>query len=86
MSTFFATVRLESAFVYVRLKTGRHYAGMGSGQTTCCCHERVSARSAINNNIQHTRSIFYKRPPENATRVSLKFFKNLPRSDSKSVS
>ena len=34
----------------------------------------------------HARSIFYKRQPENVTRVSLKFFKNLPRSVSKSVS
>ena len=33
-----------------------------------------------------TLSIFYKRQPENGTRVSLKFFKNLPRSVSKSVS
>ena len=33
-----------------------------------------------------TLSIFYKRQPENVTRVSLKFFKNLPRSVSKSVS
>ena len=33
-----------------------------------------------------TLSIFYKRQPENVTRVSLKFLKNLPRSVSKSVS
>ena len=33
-----------------------------------------------------TLSIFYKRQPENVTRVSLKFFKNLPSSVSKSVS
>ena len=34
----------------------------------------------------YTLSIFYKRQPENVNRVSLKFFKNLPRSVSKSVS
>ena len=36
--------------------------------------------------LTSTLSIFYKRQPENVTRVSLKFFKNLPRSVSKSVS
>ena len=33
-----------------------------------------------------TLSIFYKRQPENVTRVSLEFSRNLPRSVSKSVS
>ena len=33
-----------------------------------------------------TLGIFYKRQPQNVTRVSLKFFKNLPGSVSKSVS
>ena len=33
-----------------------------------------------------TLSIFYKRQPENVTRVSLKFFKNMPRGLSLKVS
>ena len=40
----------------------------------------------FSNMEQVTHSIFYKRQSENVTRVSLKFFKNLPRSVSKSVS
>ena len=68
-----------------RFLSGKTYSGRGTGLLYRVL-ESIKDNAAQEKQPSPTLSIFYKRQPENVTRVSLKFFKNLPRSVSKSVS